>query len=103
LNVDKIKNYRQTNAGLYAFHASKRRKQVRIATPPWADMNAIKAIYIEAARISVETGIPHEVDHIIPLTHDLVCGLHCVDNLQIIPALDNRSKNNKFKPYSSLS
>ena len=100
-NAESIRKYRKDNAGLYAYHAAKRRKLVKLATPAWVDMEEIRAIYLEAARISLETGIPHEVDHIIPIKHKLVCGLHVPENLRIIPATENRSKNNKFKPQHS--
>lgn len=40
----------------------------------------------------------HEVDHIIPLNHPLVCGLHCVANLQYLTVEANREKSNKWKP-----
>lgn len=38
------------------------------------------------------------VDHIIPLQHELVCGLHVENNLQIISAERNMRKNNSFVP-----
>ncbi len=36
-----------------------------------------------------ETGIPHEVDHIIPISKG---GLHHQDNLQILTQQENRKK-----------
>lgn len=54
-------------------------------------------IYIEAQRITLSTGIPHEVDHIIPLRGRLVSGLHVHENLRIIPRTENRKKGNRFE------
>lgn len=55
------------------------------ATPGWADSNAIELIYAEARRLSEETGVTHEVDH-IPA------------NLRPLPASHNRSKGNRYWP-----
>lgn len=68
------------------------------ATPRWADMEQIAAFYLEAARLTAETGVPHEVDHKVPLRHPLVCGLHVPNNLQVVPMTVNRSKSNRFIP-----
>ena len=35
----------------------------------------------------------------IPLQAELVCGLHCFENLQVLPRSENRAKQNKFTPY----
>lgn len=68
------------------------RAQTKRATPPWADMAAIKAIYAEARRLTRETGELHVVDHIIPKCGALVCGLHVPNNLQILHWLPNARK-----------
>lgn len=39
-----------------------------------------------------------EVDHIVPLTHDRVSGLHVLSNLQVLTRKDNRAKGNRFCP-----
>lgn len=69
------------------------------ATPTWltpAHFDAMRSTYDEAALLTRETGIPHQVDHIIPLRHALVCGLHVPWNLQVLTASTNKSKNNSF-------
>lgn len=96
INAGYARDYRKTYAGLYAFHASLRRKRSRIATPLWADIELIRQMYLESERITKETGIEHHVDHIIPLKGKKVSGLHIHTNLQIITKTENLSKHNKF-------
>jgi hypothetical protein len=69
---------------------------LKIVTPKWADKEKIKKIYEEAKRLTTDTGIAYQVDHIIPLKHPLVCGLHVENNLRIITKEENYKKNNKF-------
>ena len=75
---------------------AKRRAAELKATPPWISMDEIERVYKKCKRVSKKTGVPHEVDHIVPLLGEKVCGLHVPWNLQIIPADENRSKGNKL-------
>jgi hypothetical protein len=69
-----------------------------IATPPWADFTEIRAVYVRARLLSEQTGVVHNVDHIIPLHHPRVSGLHVHFNLRAIPAGPNMSKGNHWCP-----
>ncbi len=69
-----------------------------LATVPWADMKAIQAKYEEADALSLLTGIRYVVDHVIPLNHPRVCGLHLACNLQVITYKRNEAKTNYFCP-----
>lgn len=74
---------------MYAHHAALRRAQQLQATPLWANLSALKLIYKNRPE-------GYHVDHIVPLNHHQVCGLHCEDNLQYLPALENIQKSNHF-------
>jgi|SRR6516164_6972845 len=69
-----------------------------VATPEWVDMAEIRKVYIEAQRLTEETGIPHQVDHEVPLMHPAVCGLHVPWNLRAIPKAVNAAKSNTWNP-----
>ena len=72
-------------------------------TPAWADLGAIEQFYIEAVRVSRDTGIPHEVDHVIPLQGENVSGLHVETNLQILSRRENRAKQNRMQGDNSCA
>lgn len=79
-----------------AYRAMMRYRLVKRATPAWVDLEAIRAVYVECAQKTAATGVPHEVDHIVPLGGRKVCGLNVPWNLRVIPADENRKKSNHF-------
>lgn len=91
-NPEKVKQYRLTEkiSGKSAAKAAKRRAAKLQATPAWADLEEIKNVYLEAQYFDMH------VDHIIPLQGENVCGLHVWDNLQLLPAVENIKKGNKY-------
>ena len=92
LKLWKQANREKVNATKAHHRASKLR-----ATPSWADKEAITGMY-ELAIIFNSTRVNLQVDHIVPLNSDKVCGLHCEANLQLLPASSNISKGNRWWP-----
>ena len=94
----RIKNWKVRNPGKVASYGRARFAQKRNAVPRWANQKVIERIYAESDRVTKETGIRHHVDHIVPLKSKTVCGLHCEQNMRVIPAVSNLSKNNRTWP-----
>ena len=67
-------------------------KRVRKANPKWQCMKEVKTYYQIAKLFNLE------VDHIVPINSDIVCGLHCLDNFQLLTREENASKGNRFWP-----
>ncbi len=91
---DSGKRFRQNNKGNVNAKNAARQAHIKTATPPWADLEKIRAIYDAAASAGLE------VDHIVPLRGRLVCGLHCEANLRAIEPEENRRKTNSFDPMT---
>ena len=99
-NLDKaieyLRKYRKANRAKFNAHEAKRYARKTQATPKWADLSAIEAVYKLAKEVTVKTGVRRSVDHIYPLRGKLVSGLHVPENLRVIPYLENCKKRNKM-------
>lgn len=76
-----------------------RRDRIILATlsvPPWIKASAFKELEAERDFRAASTGVPHVLDHIIPVDHPLVCGLTVPLNMQVIDAPLNARKGNKL-------
>ena len=78
--------------------SSARRARKLQATVAWADKDKIAWFYAQAKELTKFTGMVYHVDHIVPLTSKLVCGLHNEFNLQLLPGPENLRKQNRHWP-----
>ena len=92
LAASRARAWRSRNPDAVREITSRSRLSQKQATPGWADMTAIRRVYREAKKRGLE------VDHIVPINSDVVCGLHVHANLQLLDGLLNKSKGNKLWP-----
>jgi hypothetical protein len=102
-NPDKVaasrKHWEIANPEKVAAVKVARRARAREAKPAWygeLDEFVIREAHLLCKDREAATGVPHHVDHIIPLRGKTVSGLHCGDNVQVIPAAENLQKGNKM-------
>jgi hypothetical protein len=96
---EKWQEYYSNNLAKMIAKAATRRSRQMKSCPDWLSKEQhveILNIYKQCRAISKSTGIPHHVDHIIPLCGKTVCGLHVPWNLNVIPASENMKKKNRL-------
>lgn len=79
-------------------NAMRRTTAKRLRIPKWLTEDhwaQIKAFYVEAQRLTQETGVVHHVDHIYALRGKTFSGLHVPWNLRVVPGEVNLRKANK--------
>lgn len=86
----------KNNRGKLCAKETARKEAVRQRTPAWADLGKVEKVYEEARMMTLLMGESWHVDHVIPLQGKLVSGLHVHTNLQLLPALVNQQKKNKY-------
>jgi len=95
----KMKNYQRANPSIFQ-NISARRRAVKLqAIPKWLSKEQkkeIKQFYIDANYLSNYTQTAFQVDHIIPLNSNFVCGLHVPWNLQLLTKEENCKKSNRL-------
>lgn len=84
-----------SNKFYYIQKANKRLRNIAKADYT-LDLQYVQDLYRSAKEAEELFGFPFHVDHIVPLKHDKVCGLHTEANLQILSAKENLTKSNKF-------
>ncbi len=99
--VEAVKRWNARNPDYVRASVLSRRAARVDRTPCWyGELDDL--VMREAAHLSVlrqqRTGFAWHVDHILPLRGKTVSGLHAWNNVQVIPATLNLSKNNRFEP-----
>jgi 5-methylcytosine-specific restriction endonuclease McrA len=95
-NPDKRKQssseYQKKHRSYYAAYASAYIRRRDTQTPPLDEFSELwlQEVYDLANKRKLE------VDHIIPLKHPKVCGLHVPWNMQLLSRSENAKKGNKF-------
>lgn len=92
LEIKKALLRKKENPALNAKRSNEYRARKIKAVPRWFESELVAKVYEKARFNSMH------VDHIVPLKSNLVCGLHCWHNLQLIDSSHNASKGNRYWP-----
>ena len=96
-SIARANAHNKANPEMHLARTRKRQAALLQRVPKWdPDVHLIVAKYQLAAMLTQASGIPHHVDHIIPLQGKNVSGLHTFSNLRVIPGEENVKKSNKY-------
>lgn len=95
---NRAKEWRIKNKDKAMATVARRRAKRKLALVNWRDDFIIKEIYALADLRTKMTKVKWEVDHIVPLQSDIVCGLHWEMNMQVITKSANIRKGNRYWP-----
>jgi len=93
------REYYRKNTQSYFVRKANRRARTLQATPKWYgefDEFVLSEAYRLCKLREQATGVKWEVDHIVPLKGENVCGLHWSANWAVITQFENRSKGVKY-------
>jgi hypothetical protein len=79
-------------------HGRIRRAAEKRAVPIWADRKAMRALKNEVKRRNAQQLTVWSIEHLVPLQHPYVCGLHWEGNMEIVDLRSNMKKCNFHWP-----
>lgn len=88
--LEKQREYYRSNKGKAFERAAIRNKRIKDQAPTWCERDKISKLYSKASELGFH------VDHVVPLKSEIVCGLHCWHNLQLLDPEINISKSNRY-------
>lgn len=100
IRKEEYKTRRRVRGDEFVESGAMRRARKHFAVPKWLtdeQRKEIKAFYLHAKDCEAVSGQRYDVDHIVPLDHPDVCGLHVPWNLQVLPKDVNIRKGRSFQ------
>lgn len=93
------RKYYESNTAKIALLQKRRCTRRDRATPKWNNPFFMNEAYALARLRTKMLGFKWDVDHIVPIMSDKVCGLHAHTNIRVIPHTENGRKSNLCWPH----
>lgn len=101
---ERMAAYKRARRAHFTAKEGERCSRRKEATPHWLTTTheaQMQWLYSLRDKLSTSSGTLYHVDHIIPLIHENVCGLHVPWNLRLLPASVNIAKGNTYSEDGS--